>query len=85
MKPISTLLRGLDSVNLLTKGGERSDYERSDVCSVPACSVVAENVAAFEVARSFLEKFGGDTLREVRAAYEYYMDTARGLGGSAGG
>ncbi|MBI5765561.1 MAG: chorismate synthase [Planctomycetes bacterium] len=79
MKPISTLLRGLDSVNLETLSPERSDYERSDICAVPAASVVAEHVVAFEIARSFLEKFGGDTLREVRAAYEYYLNAARGL------
>lgn len=79
MKPISTLLQGMDSVNLLTKAAERSDYERSDVCAVPAASVVAENVVAFEMARAFLEKFGGDTLREVRAAYEWYLNAARAL------
>ena len=79
MKPISTLLRGLDSINLDTKAAERSDYERSDICSVPAASVVAENVVAFEIARVFLEKFGGDTLREVRAAYDHYLDFARTL------
>ncbi len=80
MKPISTLLRGLDSVNLVTKASERSDYERSDICSVPAASVIAENVVAFEMARAFLEKFGGDTLREVRAAYDAYLVAARALG-----
>ena len=80
MKPISTLLRGLDSVNLETKKPERSDYERSDICSVPAASVVAENVVAFEIARAMLVKFAGDTLVEVRAAYEWYMQEARSLG-----
>jgi chorismate synthase len=81
MKPISTLLKGLDSVNLVTLAPERSDYERSDVCAVPAASVVVENVVAFEVARVFLEKFGGDTLLEVRAAYEHYLSSARSLVG----
>ncbi len=80
MKPISTLLRGMESVNLLTKRPERSDYERSDICSVPAASVVAENVVAFEIARVFLEKFAGDTVTEVRAAYERYLSDARSLG-----
>lgn len=79
MKPISTLLRGLDSVNLETLQPERSDYERSDICAVPAASVVMENVVAFEVARSFVEKFGGDTLRDVRAAYDHYLRAAREL------
>ncbi|MCH7995350.1 MAG: chorismate synthase [Planctomycetes bacterium] len=80
MKPISTLLRGMDSVNLNSKLSERSDYERSDVCAVPAASVVAENVVAFEMARVFLEKFGGDTIDEVRAAYDSYLAAARRLG-----
>ena len=79
MKPISTLLQGMDSVDLKTKAPQRSDYERSDVCAVPAASVVVENVVAFEMARAFLEKFGGDTLAEVKAAYEFYMDAARKL------
>ncbi len=79
-KPISTLLKGLDSVNLITKAPERSDYERSDVCAVPAASVIAENVVAFEMAKAFLEKFGGDTLTEVRAAYDFYLAAARDLG-----
>jgi len=79
MKPLSTLARGLDSVNLRTKVCQRSDYERSDVSAVPAASVIVENVVAFEVARAFLEKFGGDTLDEVRAAYEHYLSAARKL------
>ena len=86
MKPISTLLRGLDSVDLETLRPERSDYERSDVCAVPAASVVAEHVVAFEIARAFLEKFGGDTMAEVRAGYDFYLAAARKLadGGDAG-
>ncbi len=80
MKPISTLLKGMESVDLRTKQPARSDYERSDICAVPAASVVAENVVAFEIARAFLEKFGGDTLQEVRAAYENYLQAARNLG-----
>ncbi|HSW46798.1 MAG TPA: chorismate synthase [Phycisphaerae bacterium] len=80
MKPISTLLRGLDSVNLRSKQSERSDYERSDVCAVSAASVVAENVVAFEIVRAFLEKFAGDTLAEAQAAYEFYVKAARELG-----
>ncbi len=79
MKPISTLLQGMDSVNLKTLQPERSDYERSDVCAVPAASVVAENVVAFELARAWLDKFAGDTLREVRAAYNYYAAAVRSL------
>lgn len=79
MKPISTLLQGMDSVNLRTLAPERSDYERSDVCAVPAASVVAENVVAFELAAAWLEKFAGDTLAECRAAYEFYASAVRQL------
>ncbi len=80
MKPIATLMKGMDSVNLVTRSPERSDYERSDVCSVPAASVVAENVAAFEVARAFLEKFAGDTMLEITSAYDHFLHRARSLG-----
>lgn len=80
MKPISTLARGLDTIDLETKKSARSAYERSDICAVPAASVVAENVVAFEIARAFLAKFGGDTFREVRQAYDNYLQAARSLG-----
>jgi chorismate synthase len=80
MKPISTLARGLDTVDLETKEPARSAYERSDICAVPAASVVAENVVAFEIARVLLAKFGGDTLEEVRQAYDHYLRAARALG-----
>jgi chorismate synthase len=79
MKPIATLRQGLASINLKTLRAERSHYERSDICAVPAASVVAENVVAFEIARAWLVKFGGDTLREVRAAYEFYSRAVRSL------
>ncbi len=79
MKPISTLTRGLQSVNLATLAQERSDYERSDICSVPAASVVVEHVVAFELARAMCDKFAGDTLGEMRAAYEHYLESARQL------
>lgn len=79
MKPIATLLQGMESVNLNSKERERSDYERSDVCAVPAASVVMENVVAFEIARAALEKFGGDTVIEARDAYRRYLEVARSL------
>ncbi len=79
MKPIATLLRGLDSVNLTTLRSEHSDYERSDVCAVSAASVVAENVVAFEIARAFLDKFAGDTMNEVQASLKHYLDAAVAL------
>ena len=79
MKPISTLLQGMPSVNLTTKKSERSDYERSDVCALSAASVVMENVVGFEVAKVFLEKFGGDTMLEIEAAYRSYLELARNI------
>lgn len=79
MKPISTLLQGMDSVDLKTLRPERSDYERSDICAVPAAGVVVENVVAFEIARAWMDKFAGDTLTEVRAAYEHYARSLRAL------
>lgn len=79
MKPIATLLRGMPSVDLNTKQPEMSSYERSDVCAVSAASVVLENVVAFEVARCFCEKFGGDSLTEMKANYEKFLEFARML------
>jgi len=79
MKPISTLLRGLPSVNLNTHQSEDSQYERSDVCAVSAASVVLENVVAFEIAAASLEKFGGDSLNETRRNYESFLDAARAI------
>jgi chorismate synthase len=79
MKPISTLLRGMPSVDLVSKQAEHSAYERSDVCALPAASVVMENVVAFEIARAFLEKFAGDSMHQVQANYESFMEMARNL------
>lgn len=79
MKPIATLLKGLPSVDLNTKEAQHSQYERSDVCAVSAASVVMENVVAFEVARCFLDKFGGDSMTELRLNFERYLDLARSL------
>ena len=79
MKPISTLLRGMPSVDLNSKREETSTYERSDVCAVPAASVVLENVVAFEIARAFRDKFGGDTIEEVKLNHDSYSRLARSL------
>jgi len=73
MKPISTLRKALQSVNMKTKEPEKASFERSDTCAVPACSVICEAVIAYEVANAFLEKFGGDSLVEVRRNYEGYL------------
>ncbi len=80
MKPISTLARPLESVNLRTRESEKAAYERSDVCAVPAASVVLENVVAFEVARAMVDKFGGDSLAEMQARWKLFHEMARERG-----
>ncbi len=79
MKPISTLLRGMPSVDLNTKQSQQSAYERSDVCAVPAASVVLENVVAFEVARCAMDKYAGDSLIEFQGAWKRHLEVARML------
>lgn len=76
-KPISTLRRALESINLDTKESESANYERSDVCAVPAASVIVENVVAFEVAAALVDKFGGDSLVEMLARYKLFQEMAR--------
>ncbi|GAN33651.1 MAG: chorismate synthase [Candidatus Brocadia sp. AMX2] len=73
MKPIPTLKKPLRSVDLLTKEPITATYERSDVCAVPAASVVCESMIAFEIARAFLEKFGKDSIDEVKRNFEGYL------------
>jgi chorismate synthase len=76
MKPISTLARPLASVNLRTKQPEEAAYERSDTCAVAAASVVVEAVVATELAGAMIEKFGGDSLAQMRASYEAWRRAA---------
>ncbi len=73
MKPISTLGQPLASVNMKSKQAEKADFERSDICAVPAGSVIGESLAAFTVADAFLEKFGGDSIHEIRRNLEGYL------------
>jgi chorismate synthase len=75
-KPISTLRRSLESINLKTKISEDASYERSDVCAVPAASVIVENVVAFEVAAALVDKFGGDSLTEMQARWKLFQEMA---------
>ncbi|MBE3070434.1 MAG: chorismate synthase [Acidobacteria bacterium] len=79
MKPISTLRKPLASVDLKTKGAEEAAYERSDVCAVPAASVVVEAVVATELAAAIIDRFGGDTLRQMKAACEAWRRAAMDL------
>ncbi len=75
MKPISTLMRPIGSVDVKTKEPFDSSKERSDVCALPAAAVVGEALVAYAVAGAFLEKFAGDSLAEVRRNYQGYVDS----------
>lgn len=73
MKPISTLYKPLHSVDILTKRPVKATVERSDVCAVPAASIVGEAVVALELAKAIMEKFGGDTIEDMKANYKAYI------------
>jgi chorismate synthase len=77
MKPISTLARGLDSVDIETGEPSRSAYERSDVTAVPACGVIAEAMLAFVLADALLELTGGDRLEDVVARLASHRERLR--------
>jgi chorismate synthase len=73
MKPISTLLNPLDSVNILTKKPTKASVERSDICVVESAGVIAESMIAFVLADAFLEKFGADNLTDIKENYFSYL------------
>jgi chorismate synthase len=73
MKPLSTLMRPLQTVDLETGASGDASVERSDVTALPALGVVAESMLAFVVARASLEKFGGDSLEELRRNFRSYV------------
>jgi chorismate synthase len=77
LKPISTLRRPLQSVRFDTRELTKAAYERSDVCVVPAAGVAAEAMVAQAFARLLLEKFGGDSLRELKRNYDGYVEQIR--------
>ena len=77
MKPISTLRRGLPSVDIETRTEHRSQWERSDVTAVAACGVVCEAMLAIALADAMREKFGGDSLAEMRRNYDGYLAQLR--------
>jgi chorismate synthase len=79
MKPIPTLRRPLMSVDIRTKRTFEAAYERSDVCAVPAAAVVGEAMTALILADAFLEKFGGDSVKEVRRNYRSYLSYVNGF------
>ena len=73
MKPIPTLMKPLRSVDLSSKKPFKAGVERSDVCAVPAAGVVAEAAVAFEIASAMIEKFGGDSIDEMKRNYTAYV------------
>lgn len=76
-KPISTLRKPLESIDLNTKKPESAAYERSDVCALSAGSVIIECVVAFEIARALVEKFSGDSIAEMQARWKLFLEMAR--------
>ena len=79
MKPISTLRKGVRTVEFETLEPRSATYQRSDVTSVPAASVVGEAMVALALAEAFLEKFGGDSIAEVEAAHHAYRERLRSV------
>jgi chorismate synthase len=77
LKPISTLRRALRSVDIDTKEAEAAAFERSDVTAVPAAGVIGEAMVALVLARAMREKFGGDSLAEMRRNFDGYCEQVR--------
>ena len=73
MKPIPTIKKALGSIDIITKKPVKAKIERSDVCAVHAASVVGEAVVAFEIANAMCEKFGGDSIKEMKRNYNSYI------------
>jgi chorismate synthase len=77
LKPISTLRRPLESVRFDTRESTSASYERSDICVVPAAGVAAEAMVALVMARLVAEKFGGDSLDELKRNFDGYIEQVR--------
>ncbi len=75
IKPISTMKKPMQSIDLKTKEKVEAHYERSDVCVVPAAGVIGEAVVALTLTDAFLEKFGGDSMEELERNYRSYMES----------
>lgn len=73
MKPLSTLQKPLSSVDLTTKKKVKATVERADVCVVPAAAIIGESAVALELANALMEKFGGDSLNEMKRNYTGYL------------
>ena len=77
MKPLSTLMKPMRSVDIQTKEEVKATVERSDVCATPAAAVIGEAVVAFELAKALLDKFGGDSVRELKRNVESYREACK--------
>lgn len=77
MKPIATLKKPLNSVDLKTHKKKKAIVERCDTCAVSACVVIAEHMSAIALTEAFLDKFGSDSLKEITANYKNYLETIR--------
>ena len=75
MKPISTVPKALDTIDVETKSAAKAINQRSDVCAVPAAGIVGEAMLALVLADALLEKFGGDSLPEVKRNIESYLNS----------
>ena len=74
MKPISTVPKALDTIDVATGEAAKAINQRSDVCAVPAAGVVAEAMVALVLAQSVLEKFGGDSVHETKRNFQSYIE-----------
>ena len=77
MKPLSTLMKPMRSVDIQTGQEVKATVERSDVCATPAAAVIGEAVVAFELAKALLDKFGGDSVRELKRNVESYRTACK--------
>jgi chorismate synthase len=73
VKPVSTIKKGLRSVDIKTKEAKKPQFRRSDFCVVPSASVVGEAMVAWVLAAEMVEKFGGDSISDMKASYSDYM------------
>ena len=79
IKPIPTLGKPLHSVDIVTKEKRLAQKERADICVVPAVGVIAEAMLAFVIADAFLEKFGTDSMNDIKSNYNLYMKRIRNV------
>jgi chorismate synthase len=73
LKPIPTLSSPLQSVDIISKKKTLAQKERADVCVVPAAGVIAESMLAYVLADAFIEKFGGDCMKDIKSNYDSYI------------